>query len=492
MTASYILSVDQGTSGTKAVIFDDRGEQVEKANVPLETIYKKGGWVEQNPESIFRNVVQAVEECVASFEGGGKSKSMIKSCGISNQRETFLVWNKHGEPLYEAIVWQCKRSSSICEKLKKAGREPFIKEKTGLIIDPYFSGTKLMWLNQHNQGVAEAIQRGEAYFGTVDTWLLYKLTKGEKYLTDYTNACRTLFFNIEILDWDAEIIREFGLEGLNLPQVKFSSSFFGSSDFEGIFTEELPITAMIGDSHAAAFGEQCFSPGTAKATLGTGCSVLMNIGKKPKFSENGMVTTICWSTNNEINYALEGIIVSCGSTIEWLKNELDLFADSTETGKMAQSVKDNNGVYLVPAFSGMGAPYWEMDRKASIEGLTFDCNKNHIVRAALESIPYQIKDVIKAMEKDGNLNLKELNIDGGIRNNSFVTQFLADLLEKPVNFLNIADVSALGAAYLSGLTSGLFRDLEHLKELQECHEIHPNRKRSMETNYEGWLKAVKR
>lgn len=490
---SYILSIDQGTSGTKVVIFDEEGEKVVKASAPLESIYKKGGWVEQDPESIYQNVLQAVKECISSLEAQGKSKASIKSCGISNQRETFLVWDDQGKPLYNAIVWQCKRSSGICEELKGAGKEALIKEKTGLIIDPYFSGTKLMWLNQHEPRVTEAIKSGKAYFGTVDTWLLYKLTNGEKYLTDYTNACRTLFFKLESLDWDAEILQEFNLQGLKLPKVQPSSSFFGNSDFDGIFDGGIPITAMIGDSHAAAFGEQCFTPGTAKATLGTGCSVLMNIGEKPRRSENGMVTTICWSTGNRIDYALEGVIVTCGATIEWLKNELGLFSDSAETQKMAQSIKDNNGVYLVPAFSGLGAPHWEMDRKASIEGLTFDCNKNHIVRAALEAIPYQIKDVVTAMEKDAGLYLKELNIDGGIRNNTFVTQFLADLLEKPVNFLRVSDVSALGAAYLSGLSSGIFRDLEHLKALHKKEKLSPSKdKYAVARDYQGWQDVVKK
>ena len=370
--------------------------------------------------------------------------------------------------------------------------QELIKTKTGLIIDPYFSGSKLIWLYENDQKVKDAIDRRKAYFGTIDTWLLFKLSKEKSYLTDYTNASRTLFFNLSDLNWDQELLQKFGLDNLNLPEPKASSGFFGTTDFNGLLNQEIPINAMIGDSHAAAFGEGCFSSGTAKATLGTGCSVIMNIGQDLKESGSGMVTTICWSTEERVDYALEGVIVSCGATIEWLKNEMNLFDDSKQTEAMATSVADNNGVYLIPAFSGMGAPYWDMSRKASISGLTFGSNKNHIVRAALESIPYQIKDVINAMEQDAGIELQELMVNGGITSNQFVLQFLSDLLKKPVEDMGMPDVSALGAAYLAGLKAGIFKNIDHLKTLnQQKTTKHPGEnQKKVEANYAGWTEIL--
>jgi len=487
----YILSIDQGTSGTKALIFDERGQQVVKSSVPLKTHYLDGGFVEQDPEAIYQNVLEAVGGCIKGFKEQGLNIERIQACGISNQRETLLLWDEEGTPLYNAVVWQCKRSIGVCERLKEEGVEPMIREKTGLIIDPYFSGTKLIWLYENEPKIKAAIDKGKAYFGTVDTWLLYRLTGGKAYLTDYTNASRTLFFNLHTLDWDWELLNKFGLEKLHLPEVKSSSSYYGETDFEGLLCSLLPVTAMIGDSHAAAFGEECYSPGTAKATLGTGCSVLMNIGDQLKASGHGMVSTICWSTEEQVNYALEGVIVTCGATIEWLKNELGLIQDSKETEKIALSLPSNQGVYLIPAFSGLGAPHWDMKRKASLVGMTFDCNKNHIIRAALESIPFQIKDVVAAMEEDAGLKLQALNVDGGISTNGFVIQFLADLLEKPVINVGIADVSALGAAYLAGLKVGVFKDLEHLRSLQKKNNTCPNGKgASVKLAYDGWKEAL--
>jgi len=494
MENSYILAVDQGTSSTKCLIFDKYGKVVAKAAEPLKTHYLEGGHVEQEPEAIYQNVLAAVKKCTDTFVAAGGVLNNIGFCGISNQRETFMVWDKTGKPLYNALVWQCKRSVSICEQLKAEGLEPLIKERTGLIIDPYFSGTKMVWLYRHNDKIKDAIDEGEAYFGTVDTWLLYRLSNGEQYYTDHTNASRTLFFNLEKLEWDADILTAFGLSKLNLPQIKPSSSFYGTSDFDGIFNKPLSITAMIGDSHAAAFGEGCFEPGTAKATLGTGCSILMNIDDTPKQSANGMVTTICWSTGQRVDYAFEGVIVSCGATIEWIKNELGLFADISETAAMADSVNDNNGVYIVPAFSGLGAPYWQMDRKAEIKGLTFDCNKNHIVRAALESIAYQIKDVITAMQTDASINLDELMVHGGITANKFVLQFLADLLDCSVVCGDMPDISAQGAALLAGLEAGIFNDMDQIKSLYEnktAVEKSDTANKTKEYN-KGWKRAVER
>jgi glycerol kinase len=391
---TYILAIDQGTSSTKTILFDEEGKQFAKGSEPLKTAYLENGFVEQDPEEIIQNVLTSVEKCLNDFKAKGGELNSIKACGISNQRETFVVWDEKGKPLYNAVVWQCKRSIEICKRWKEAGYESIIKLNTGLLIDPYFSGTKLIWLYENKRTIREAIDSGGAYFGTVDTWLLYKLTNGKSYYTDYTNASRTLFFNLNDLNWDKNLLQTFGISNLNFPQSKPSSSFFGQTNFYNLLPSPIDITGMIGDSHAAAFGEGCFTPGTAKATLGTGCSILKNIGEQPIESRNGMVTTICWSTEEKVQYALEGVIVSCGATVEWLKNELELFSDSKQTEAMANAVTDNGGVYMIPAFSGLGAPYWDMNRKGSITGLTFGMNKNHVVRAALESIPYQIKDVL--------------------------------------------------------------------------------------------------
>lgn len=497
MTNSYILAIDQGTSSTKTLLFDEAGKVVARASEPLKTSYFGDGYVEQDPTEIIQNVLTSVEKCVKAFVGQGGDLSAIKASGISNQRETFVVWDETGAPLHNAIVWQCKRSIGVCERLKTEGLEETIQTKTGLFIDPYFSGSKLIWLYENVAIVRQAVDAGKAYFGTVDTWLLYKLTNGQRYLTDYTNASRTLFFNLRTLSWDQELLAAFGLSKLNLPEPKPSSFFFGESTFDGLFDRHLPITSLIGDSHAAAFGEGCFSPGTAKATLGTGCSIIMNIGDAVITSKHGMVTTICWSIEEKpgqrsVDYALEGVIVTCGATIEWLKNTLNLFVESRETEAMATGVPDNGGVYIVPAFSGLGAPYWEMARKASISGLTFGSTKNHLVRAALESIPYQIKDVIVAMEQDTGIPLEELMVNGGISANGFVLQFLADLLGKPVVNKGMPDVSALGAAYLAGLNVGTYRDLAHLAQLNaDKNVINPAMDNSVvQDAYAGWKSVI--
>jgi glycerol kinase len=492
MSSTYILAIDQGTSSTKSILFDERGKPVARGLEPLKTYYTDNGFVEQDPEDIYQNVLTSVGKCLDDFKAKGGDPAQIKACGISNQRETFVLWDEEGHPLYNAVVWQCKRSIDICKRWKEGGLEDLIKSNTGLIIDPYFSGSKLAWLYEHEPNVHVAIDGGRAFFGTVDTWLLYRLTGGKSYCTDYTNASRTLFFNLHDLSWDQEILSAFGLSGLNLPEAKASSAFFGQSDFNGLLSSPIDITGMIGDSHAAAFGEGCFAPGTAKATLGTGCSIMMNIGELPKESKNGMVTTICWSTGDKVNYALEGVIVTCGATIEWLKNELGLFSDSRQTESMARSVEDNGGVYLVPAFSGLGAPHWDMNRKASISGLTFGSNKNHIVRAALESIPYQIKDVITAMELDTDIELQQLMVDGGITSNKFVLQFLSDLLEKPVVNIGQSDVSALGAAFMAGLKAGVYKDLEHLGTLNkgELSVLPASNTDKIKNYYAGWLIAI--
>ncbi len=493
MTHSFILAIDQGTSSTKSLIFDEAGQAVAFGTESLETTYFNNGFVEQDPEDIYQNVLVSIKKCLEDFKAKGFSKNEIVSIGISNQRETFVLWDKNGNPLCNAIVWQCKRSTQICESLKQQKLAATIKQKTGLFIDPYFSATKLIWLYQNNKIVKEAIQNGEAYFGTIDTWLLYKLTNGKEYATDYTNASRTMFFNLNTLQWDEAIVDLFDLTGIMLPTIKPSSAAYGFTNIEGMLENDIAITALIGDSHAAAFGEGCFEKGTAKATLGTGCSLLMNIGEKPVYSDNGMVTTICWSTGDRIDYALEGVIVSCGATVEWLKNEFNLFKESNDTATMANLVADNGGVYLVPAFSGLGSPHWDMDRKASLTGMSFATTKNHLVRAALESVPYQIKDVIDAMEKDAVIPITTLMVDGGLSSNLFVMDFLADLLRKQVITIGIPYLSALGAAYLSGLYAGVFESIDSLKLLHTSkNKFVPNEHNTtVDKGYEGWQQTIK-
>ena len=493
MENQYILAIDQGTSGTKTVIFDSRGQIVAKANEPLKSYFPRPGFVEQNPHEIYQNVLYSLRKCLKEFTGNGSGNlTDITCCGISNQRETLVLWDDSGEPICNAVVWQCKRSVDICNRLKKSELENEVIGRTGLIIDPYFSGTKLIWLYENNPQVKDVIDTGKAYFGTVDSWLLFKLTGAQSYFTDYTNASRTLIFNIHELIWDRYLLERFNLQNLNLPRAQPSSYSYGQTDFEGLLPNSIEISAMIGDSHAAAFGEGCFEPGMAKATMGTGSSILLNTGSEPVRSKAGMVTTICWSMPGRIDYALEGIIVTCGATINWLRDRLGLFADSRETEQMALSVENSNGVYLVPAFSGLGAPHWKMDARAAILGLTFSCDKNHIVRAALESIGYQIKDVIDAMEQDSGIRLEELKVDGGITANQFVMQFLADQMRTRVVNIGMEEVSALGAAYLAGIQQGIFQDIDQLESLNiDRKQLYPSADtKDAHASYEGWKRAV--
>jgi glycerol kinase len=494
MNEAFILSVDQGTSSTKTVVFDTCGKIVAQATESLKSYFPQPGFVEQDPLEIYQNVLASVKECLNKYrETVSQDLTKIKTCGISNQRETFLLWNHTGEPISNAVVWQCKRSVEICSRLKKSGLEKEVKSRTGLIIDPYFSGTKIIWLYENDQRIRNLTDSGEVYFGTIDAWLLFKLTNGKSYCTDYTNASRTLFFNINDLQWDKYLLDKFNLQNLNLPQPQPSSYSYGQSDFEGLFQDKVKISAMIGDSHAAAFGEGCFSSGTAKATMGTGSSILLNTGSKKVQSEYGMVTTICWSMPDRVDYALEGIIVTCGATINWLRDQLGLFVDNRQTQEIALSVENTNGVYLVPAFSGLGAPHWKMDAKAAILGLNLGCDSKHIVRAALESIPYQIKDVITAMEQDSGIKLKELKVDGGVTANHFVMQFLANLLKTNVINIGLEEVSALGAACLAGLQQNIFSDIDQLKNLTtDRKQFSPDKDmKKVHVSYEGWKKAVK-
>jgi glycerol kinase len=495
MKTEYILAIDQGTSATKAVIFDRDGRIAAKGTEPLSSSYPQPGFVEQDPLEIYRNVLSAVKACLAEFRSRvSEDLRGVRTCGISNQRETFCLWDAEGQPLCPAVVWQCKRSSSICARLRGSSLEQEIIQRTGLIADPYFSGTKVLWLYENHPEIRKAIRSGRAFFGTVDTWLLYKLTGGRRYLTDYTNACRTLFFNLDRLAWDGELLSAFNLSGLKLPEVRPSTFGFGQTDFEGLLPERIGIDALVGDSHAAAFGERCFSAGTAKATLGTGCSILLNTGSRRVSSDSGMMSTICWSAGGRVDYALEGIIVSCGATIQWLKENLGLLGASEESEAMAQAVPTSNGVYLIPAFSGLGAPHWNMEVRGVISGLTLGCTKNHLVRAALESIPYQIRDVIGAMESCSGLSLSELRVDGGISKNRFLMQYLADVLGKEVVNIGFSDVSAYGAACLAGLQCGLYPGLDGLRHpvLKEVKYQAGPGVSAAQQGYAGWLQEVER
>jgi glycerol kinase len=493
MAKRVILAIDQGTSGSKAVLFDTAGVILARATVPLESLYPSPGFVEQEPEEIIRTVVEAVRLAVNNYTSGGGEAADIVCCGISNQRETFLLWDGDGQPYSKAVVWQCKRSVQVCERLKADDVEEELNRRTGLIIDPYFSGTKLVWLKENRGDIARAIGRSEVFFGTVDSWLLYRLSRERSYATDYTNASRTLFMNLNDLSWDSNMLSILGLEGLRLPALHSSSSLFGHTDFDGILPEAVPITGMIGDSHAAAFGEHCFDHGTAKATLGTGSSILMNAGPIRPRSTNGLVSTICWSAGERVDYALEGIIVSCGSTITWLRDQLGFFSESRETEEIAASVPDNGGVCLIPAFAGLGAPYWKMDQRGLITGLTFGSGRAHIVRAGLESVAYQVKDVISTMENDAGRALTALRVDGGLTANDFVMNLMADLLGVSVEAIELTEASALGAAFLAGLGAGVFGSIEEIAGISyNSVNYKPVKGRNSTAGYQMWKDQIGR
>jgi glycerol kinase len=461
MPEPILLAVDQGTSSTKAVVFDLRGAVLAKASADLASSYPRPGFVEQSPDGIYQSALEAVRRCLIALREAGGDPRSIAACGIANQRETFLLWDDRGRPLAPAVVWQCKRSVAVCERLRAEGLGDEIRSRTGLIIDPYFSATKLLWLMQNDGEVRRAVQGG-ARFGTVDSWILYRLTRGAVHATDLTNASRTLLFNLDELAWDGALLDRWGLSGMKLPEVRPSAFTYADSDLEGLLHRPVPVASMIGDSHGSAFGAGCTSPGAAKATLGTGTSILMDVGGRRARQAGGMVETICWSTADRVDHALEGIVVSSGATVQWMRDQLGLFAESRETEAMARAVSDNGGVHLVPAFSGLGAPWWKPGAKAAICGLTFASTRNHLVRAALESIPFQIADVIAAMSS-GGVPLASLTVDGGISANSFVMQLLADTLGRPVVNRGVVDGAALGAALLAGLGSGCYRSLAEIE-----------------------------
>lgn len=452
----YVLAIDQGTSGTKALLFDAHGKVHSRGFTAVPCTHPRAGFVEQDAEALYRSVLSAVAQCLGRFEG---DKTDIGGVAISSQRETVVLWSEDGHAIVPAVSWQCQRSLAICERLREQGMAEGIAAKTGLLIDPYFSGTKLIWLNENDERVSSRIASGTALFGTVDSWLLYRLSGGASYLTDYTNASRTMLMNLHTLEWDRELLTGFGLDGLRLPELRPSAADFGATDFEGLLARPVPVVAMIGDSHAAAVGEGCLRPGLAKATMGTGSSLMMNVGSKPQAPAHGLVSTLCFATSGRVDYAMEGIIISAGSTPAWLKEKLGLFSDFA-AAEQAFTDYDNGGVFLIPAFSGIGCPHWKYPGGAQIVGLSFSTSWQHIARAAYESIVYQIKDVITVMEQAAQVQLVELFLDGGLVQRPFLLQYLADTLNRPVSTLAMSEISAAGAAALGSLQLGLIDTLD--------------------------------
>lgn len=488
----YILALDQGTTSSRAIVFDKDGMIVGTSQKEFTQIYPKAGWVEHDAMEIWGTQSGVAREVL---EKTGVRPEEVAAIGITNQRETTVVWDKNtGKPIYNAIVWQCRRTAAICDELKAKGLEASIKEKTGLVVDAYFSGTKVKWILDNVEGAREKAENGELLFGNIDTWLIWNLTRGKVHVTDYSNASRTLLYNIKELKWDDEILSELGIPKSMLPEVKPSSCVYGHTDPQTFGGAEIPIAGDAGDQQAALFGQACFEPGMAKNTYGTGCFMLMNTGEKPIESKNGLLTTIAWGIGDKVEYALEGSIFIAGASIQWLRDELKLVYDSAQSEYYANLVEDTNGVYVVPAFTGLGAPYWDMYARGAILGLTRGSKREHIVRATLESIAYQTKDVLEAMQEDSGITLKALKVDGGAAANNFLMSFQSDILNVPVRRPKVLETTALGAAYLAGLAVGFWKDQDEIKDkwaVDREFEI------SMEEDlrnkkYNGWKKAVKR
>lgn len=488
----YILALDQGTTSSRAILFDHNGKSIGVAQKEFAQIYPKPGWVEHDPMEIWGTQSGVAREVL---EKTGIRPQEIAAIGITNQRETTIVWDKNtGKPIYNAIVWQCRRTAPICDALKAKGMEDYIRENTGLVVDAYFSGTKIKWILDHVEGAREKAEKGELLFGNVDTWLIWNLTRGKVHVTDYSNASRTMLFNIQSLQWDEKILAELGIPVAMLPEVKPSSGVYGVTDPQTFGGAQIPIAGDAGDQQAALFGQACFEPGMAKNTYGTGCFMLMNTGKKLVPSHHGLLTTIAWGLNGKVEYALEGSIFVAGASIQWLRDELKLIASAAASEEVATAVEDTNGVYVVPGFVGMGAPYWDMYARGIIVGLTRGANRNHIVRATLESIAYQTRDVLQAMEEDSGIKLQSLKVDGGAVGNNFLMQFQSDILGVPVARPEVTETTALGAAYLAGLAVGYWTDKEEISKKWNVDKIFmPGMEEDKkEAKYKGWKKAVGR
>lgn len=488
----YIIAIDQSTSASKVMLFDNSAQLIHRISIPHQQFYPQPGFVEHDAMEIYHNVLDGLKQLVAATN---ISSDDIAGIAITNQRETSLIWDKTtGLPVAHAAVWQCQRGAALCKEMQATEWKEKIKDKTGLLIDPYFSATKLSWILKNTPGLSTKAKNGELLAGTMDSWLLFKLTGGKVHATDYSNACRTMLFNIHSLQWDEEIVRYLGLEALQFPEVKHSDEIFGTTDLPEIFNQPIPISGLIGDSHGALFGQNCIIPGMAKSTYGTGSSMMMNIGTEAKTAPEGLVTSIGYSCQKEIHYVFEGNIHCTGDTINWLKNEVQLIESASETEPIARSVENNNGVYLVPAFVGLGAPHWDNEARACLSGMPRNTTKAHIVRAALESIAYQVKDLVDLMQEKGGIPLKVLRVDGGPTRNSFLMQFQSDMLHREVACSDIEEISALGATLLAGLATGVWKDLEEIGALRKPGKLFQPEmeKETIAALNNGWQKAVKR
>lgn len=486
----YVMALDAGTTSNRAIIFDEESRIVSVAQREFTQIFPQPGWVEHDAEEIWGTMSTVMKE---ALEQSGLSSAQISAIGITNQRETTVVWEKTtGRPVYNAIVWQSRQTAGICEELKEKGLSEEFHAKTGLVIDAYFSGTKVKWILDNVEGAREKAERGELLFGTIDTWLIYKLTGGAVHVTDYSNASRTLMYNIRELKWDEKLLEYLTVPASMLPEVKPSSEVYGQT-IPAILGGSVKIAGAAGDQQAALFGQNCFNPGDAKNTYGTGCFMLMNTGKDIFDSKNGLVTTIAWGVDGKVEYALEGSIFVAGSAIQWLRDGLDVIDAASDSEWVAKHVKDNGGVYLVPAFVGLGAPYWDMNARGMLIGITRGTTKAHVVRATLESMCYQTMDVLKAMEADSNITLQSLKVDGGAVANNLLMQFQADVLGVPVDRPQVIETTALGAAYLAGLAVGVWNNKEELRNSWKLDTRFEARMPADEAAklYKGWTKAVK-
>jgi glycerol kinase len=489
MEKTYILSLDQGTTSSRAILFDKSGAIIGVAQKEFTQIYPKPGWVEHNAEEIWESQLEVLKAVLLENH---VRPEQIAGIGITNQRETTVVWDKHtGKPVYNAIVWQSRQTIDICNQLKEQGYDPIVRQKTGLLIDAYFSGTKVTWILDNVEGAREKAERGDLLFGTIDTWLVWKLTNGAVHVTDYSNASRTLMFNIHTLQWDEELLKMLNVPASMLPRVRPSSEIYGYTS-NNLFDVEIPIAGIAGDQQAALFGQACFTEGAAKNTYGTGCFMLMNTGEKAVASNNGLLTTIAWGVDGKVEYALEGSIFVAGATIQWLRDGLKLIEKASDSEKHALAVQSTDGVYLVPAFVGLGAPYWDMEARGAIFGLTRGTTQDHLIRAALESLAYQTRDVLEAMEADSGIKLKKLAVDGGAVANNFLMQFQADILATEVERPRVNETTALGAAYLAGLAVDYWNSKEDIinNKVVERTFTPSIDEETRQSLYAGWKKAV--
>ncbi len=488
--AKYVMALDAGTTSNRCILFNEKGEMCSVAQKEFTQYFPKPGWVEHDADEIWTVQLEVAQAAMANVAA---TAADIAAIGITDQRETTIVWDKNtGAPVHHAIVWQCRRTSEYCDQLKEKGLTDAYREKTGLVIDAYFSATKIKWILDNVEGARERAEKGELLFGTVETWLIWKLTKGKVHVTDYSNASRTMLFNIRTLKWDEEILKELDIPRCMLPEVKPSSYIYGEADPQ-FFGGPIPIGGAAGDQQAALFGQTCFTAGEAKNTYGTGCFLLMNTGEKPVFSKNGLVTTIAWGLDGKVEYALEGSIFVAGAAIQWLRDEMRMIDSSPDSEYMAQKVKDTNGCYVVPAFTGLGAPHWDQYARGTIVGITRGVNKYHIIRATLESLCYQVNDVLQAMRADSGIDLSALKVDGGASANDFLMQTQADLSNVPVDRPKCVETTAMGAAYLAGLAVGYWASKEDVVKNWDIDRVFEPTisQEEREKRTKGWSKAVK-